>query len=139
MIYRQFDPADAMRMLRCDQTELIALALHLLDHCHQACDGLELALISGEWRGVNAVLHKIRSGCAVLRAEPACDLAREMEHKMRHQVIHRRGRTTNPKKARQPCFGMARARLRNPKQGRNPRRTALFGFRRRAVQYVLIV
>ena len=87
MIYRQFDPADAMRMLRCDQTELIALALHLLDHCHQACDGLELALISGEWRGVNAVLHKIRSGCAVLRAEPACDLAREMEHKMRHQTL----------------------------------------------------
>ena len=39
------------------------------------------------WRGVNAVLHKIRSGCAVLRAEPACDLAREMEHKMRHQTL----------------------------------------------------
>jgi hypothetical protein len=31
----------------------------------------------------------------------------------------------------------ARARLRNPKQGRNPRRTALFGIRRRTVQYVM--
>ena len=49
------------------------------------------------------------------------------------------GRTTNPKKARKPCFGMARARLWNPKQGRNPHRTAHFGFRRRTVQYVLIV
>jgi hypothetical protein len=36
-------------------------------------------------------------------------------------------------------FGMLRARLRNPKQGRNPRRTALFGIRRRTVQYVMIV
>ena len=87
MIERQFDPADAMRMLRCDQTELIALALHLLDHCHQACDGLELALVSGEWRGVNALLQKIRNGCAVLRAERACELARELEHKMRHQTL----------------------------------------------------
>ena len=87
MIYRQFDPADAMRMLRCDQTELIALALHLLDHCHQACDGLELALVSGEWRGVNALLQKIRNGCAVLRAERACELARELEHKMRLQTL----------------------------------------------------
>jgi HPt (histidine-containing phosphotransfer) domain-containing protein len=87
MIERQFDPADAMRMLRCDQTELIALALHLLDHCHQACDGLELALVSGEWRGVNALLQKIRNGCAVLRAERACELARELEHKMRLQTL----------------------------------------------------
>lgn len=87
MIERQFDPADAMRMLRCDQTELIALALHLLDHCHQACDGLQLALVSGEWRGVNALLQKIRNGCAVLRAERACDLARELEHKMRLQTL----------------------------------------------------
>lgn len=87
MIDRQFDPADAMRMLRCDQTELIALALHLLDHCHQACDGLQLALVSGEWRGVNALLQKIRNGCAVLRAERACDLARELEHKMRLQTL----------------------------------------------------
>ena len=87
MIYRQFDPADAMRMLRCDQTELIALALHLLDHCHQACDGLELALVSGEWRGVNALLQKIRNGCAVLRAERACELARELEHKLRLQTL----------------------------------------------------
>ena len=87
MTDRQFDPADAMRMLRCDQTELIALALHLLDHCHQACDGLQLALVSGEWRGVNALLQKIRNGCAVLRAERACDLARELEHKMRLQTL----------------------------------------------------
>lgn len=87
MTDRQFDPADAMRMLRCDQTELIALALHLLDHCHQACDGLELALVSGEWRGVNALLQKIRNGCAVLRAERACELARELEHKMRLQTL----------------------------------------------------
>jgi HPt (histidine-containing phosphotransfer) domain-containing protein len=87
MIERQFDPADAMRMLRCGQTELIALALHLLDHCHQACDGLELALVSGEWRGVNALLQKIRNGCAVLRAERACELARELEHKMRLQTL----------------------------------------------------
>lgn len=87
MTDRQFDPADAMRMLRCDQTELIALALHLLDHCHQACDGLQLALVSGEWRGVNALLQKIRNGCAVLRAERACELARELEHKMRLQTL----------------------------------------------------
>lgn len=57
----------------------------------------------------------------------------------RRQVIHRRVPTTNPKKARKPFFGMLRARLRNPKQGRNPRRKALFGFRRRTVQYVMIV
>jgi hypothetical protein len=87
MTYRQFDPADAMRMLRCDQTELIALALHLLDHCHQAGDGLELALVCGEWRGVNAILQKIRNGCAVLRADRACELARELEHKLRRQTL----------------------------------------------------
>ena len=87
MTYRQFDPADAMRMLHCDQTELIALALHLLDHCHQACDGLELALVCGEWRGVDAILQKIRNGCTVLRAERACDLARDLEHKMRRQTL----------------------------------------------------
>jgi hypothetical protein len=38
-----------------------------------------------------------------------------------------------------PASEWLRARLRNPKQGRNPRRTALFGFRRRTVQYVMIV
>ena len=87
MTDRQFDPADAMRMLRCDQTELIALALHLLDHCHQACDGLQLALVSGEWRGVNAILQKVRNGCAVLRADAACELARELELKTRRQSL----------------------------------------------------
>jgi len=87
MTFRQFDPADAMRMLRCDRTELIALALHLLDHCHQACDGLELALVCGEWRGVNSILQKVRNGCAVLRADRACDLARALEHKARRQTL----------------------------------------------------
>ncbi len=87
MIYRQFDPHDAMCMLRCDQTELVGLALHLLDHCHQACDGLELALLCGEWRGVDAILHKIRNGCAVLRAERACDMARTLEHKAGRQTL----------------------------------------------------
>ena len=79
MIYRQFDPHDAMCMLRCDQTELVGLALHLLDHCHQACDGLELALLCGEWRGVDAILHKIRnemkfSGFDELKAQIARDV-----------------------------------------------------------------
>jgi hypothetical protein len=36
-------------------------------------------------------------------------------------------------------FGISKARLRNPKQGRNPRQTAHFGIRRRTVQYVWIV
>jgi hypothetical protein len=37
--------------------------------------------------GVNALLQKIRNGCAVLRAERACELARELEHKMRLQTL----------------------------------------------------
>jgi hypothetical protein len=57
----------------------------------------------------------------------------------RTRVIHRSLRITNPKKARTAFFGISKARLRNPKQGRNPRQTALFGIRRRTVQYVWIV
>jgi len=55
------------------------------------------------------------------------------------KVIHRRPRLTNPKKGHQAFFGMPMARLRNPKQGRNPRQTPLFGIRSRPVQYVVVV
>src|SRR3989344_4020731 len=55
------------------------------------------------------------------------------------QVIHRRMRSTIPKKGPPAFFGMANALLRNPKQGRNPRQTALFGIRSRTVQYVVVV
>ena len=50
-----------------------------------------------------------------------------------------RMRSTIPKKGPPAFFGMANALLRNPKQGRNPRQTALFGIRRRTVQYVVVV
>jgi hypothetical protein len=46
---------------------------------------------------------------------------------------------TIPKKGPPAFFGMANAPLRNPKQGRNPRQTALFGIRSRTVQYVVVV
>lgn len=55
------------------------------------------------------------------------------------KVIHRRMRSTIPKKGPRAFFGMAIAHLRNPKQGRNPRQTALFGIRSRTVQYVVVV
>lgn len=61
-----FDPHRAQHALRCDRTELITLSLHLLDHCHQACAGLEFALMTGDWRGLDAVMQRVRSGCAVL-------------------------------------------------------------------------
>ncbi|CAM5552769.1 STY4528 family pathogenicity island replication protein [Rhodanobacter lindaniclasticus] len=46
---------------------------------------------------------------------------------------------TNPKKGRRAFFGILTTPLRNPKQGRNPRQTPLFGIRSRPVQYVVLV
>jgi hypothetical protein len=54
------------------------------------------------------------------------------------EVIHRRTPSTIPKKG-PSLLRNANARLRNPKQGRNPRQTALFGIRSRTVQYVVVV
>src|SRR3989344_5697763 len=55
------------------------------------------------------------------------------------RVIHRMTPTTITKKARMALFGMLHTHLRTPNQGRNPRRTPLFGIRRRTVQYVVVV
>ena len=87
MPYRHFDPAETMRVLRCDPSETMMLALHLLDQCHQACDGLEMAVVCGEWRGVAAIANRIRNGCAVLCAQHAGDLARELEVKAMGQSL----------------------------------------------------
>src|SRR3546814_3350493 len=57
----------------------------------------------------------------------------------RKRVIHRRTWFTIPKKGLQAFFGIPSTRLRNPKQGRNPRQTALFGIRSRTVLYVVVV
>ena len=51
----------------------------------------------------------------------------------------RRTRFTIPKKGRRAFFGILISPLRIPKQGRNPRQTALFGIRSRTVLYVVVV
>ena len=57
----------------------------------------------------------------------------------RRRVIHRRIGFTIPKKGRRAFFGILMTPLRIPKQGRNPRQTALFGIRSRTVLYVVVV
>jgi len=87
MTYRYFNPETSMKLLRCDAGELMTLAAQLLDQCHQACDGLELALTCDEWRGVEAIARRIRSGCAMLGADAVWLRARNVEEKARRRCL----------------------------------------------------
>ena len=92
--------------------------------------------------GMNTLRRSPKTRCsAAARCRPACRCWRSAWRGMagRRQVIHRRVRTTNPKKAGSPSSECCAPVFGIRSRAETPRRTALFGFRSRTVKYVMIV